>query len=142
MQSANRAVDEMSYKFNFLKLEVWQLARVLNRQLFDLTKNFPSDEKFGLISQIRRASVFIASNLADGSAKNSKKDQAHFSTIAFSSTMEVLNLLILAKDLDYINEEVYSTIRPDVEKLANKINALKQSQLASIERIHKSTITQ
>lgn len=68
-----------------------------------IRKDFPADEKFGLISKLRRACISICSNLAEGSSRNSYKDKARFTEIAYGSLMEVLNQLILAADLDLIS---------------------------------------
>ena len=79
------------YIFSFEKLEVWIESKEFTKQIYAITSKFPDTEKFGLISQIRRASISIASNIAEGSARKSFKDKAHFSTIAFGSAVEVLN---------------------------------------------------
>ena len=94
-----------------------------------ITQNFPSEEKFGLINQLRRASVSVASNLAEGTSRNTNKDKAHFTTMAFSSLMEVLNQIIIAKELGFIEEKDYQKIRTEIEKISNKLNALRKSQL-------------
>ena len=121
----------MAYTFSFEKLNVWIDSKELIKQIYFVTKEFPSDEKFGLTSQLRRASVSVASNLAEGTSRNTNKDKAHFSTLAFSSLMEVLNQIIIAKELNFIEESKYSEIRLDIEKIANKLNALRKAQLNS-----------
>ncbi len=78
------------YVFSFEKLEVWKESILLVKTIYKLTDNFPSTEKFGLISQLRRASISISSNLAEGTSRNTNKDKAYFSNVAYSSTMEVL----------------------------------------------------
>jgi four helix bundle protein len=119
----------MSYKFSFEKLEVWQLSKDFVKEIYKITKVFPSNEKYGLVSQINRASVSIASNLAEGSARSSPKDQAHFSQLAYSSMMEVICQLIIAKDLSMINKEKYQNLRTKAEEIPNKINALRNYQI-------------
>lgn len=116
------------YIFSFEKLEVWKESLELSKEIYKLTKNYPSVEKFGLVSQLRRASNSISSNLAEGTSRMSSKDKAHFTTIAFSSTMEVLNHLILSKELDFIEEKSYLDIR---DKISNMLNALRKAQLNS-----------
>jgi len=64
--------------FGFEKLEVWKEAKVLAVEIYQLTSDFPNTEQFGLVSQLRRASVSISSNLAEGTSRISKKEQAHF----------------------------------------------------------------
>ncbi len=121
----------MSYTFSFEKLTVWIDSKELIKQIYLITKQFPSNEKFGLTSQLRRASVSIASNLAEGTSRNTNKDKAHFTTLSFSSLMEVLNQIIISYELDFIEEKEYSKIRTDIEKIANKLNALRKAQLNS-----------
>ena len=116
---------------SFEKLEVWQLSRKLTVEVFMLTKKFPKKEIYGLTSQLKRASLSVASNIAEGSSRISGKDRAHFSVIAFSSLMEVLNQLIIANDLDYLSNEELSSIRVKISELSNKLNALRNSQLNS-----------
>lgn len=81
-----------------------------------------------MTNQLRRAAVSVSNNLAEGSARKTKKDQANFTTMSYSSLMEVLNMLILALDLEYINEKDYLELRPLVEEITNKLNALRNSQ--------------
>ncbi len=83
------------YIYSFEKLDVWKDAKELTKQIYSITKAFPSEEKFGLTSKLRRAFVSIASNIAKGSSRKSGKDQAHFSVIAYSSTVAVLNQLFI-----------------------------------------------
>ncbi len=119
------------YIFSFEKLEVWKEATSLCKKIYTLTENFPSSEKFGLISQLRRASVSISSNLAEGTSRTTNKDKAHYTTIAYSSTMEVLNQLILAKELEFLSEESYNKLRTSIYKITNMLNALRKAQLNS-----------
>ena len=117
------------YVFSFEKLEVWKESKVLVKNIYGLTSNFPNEEKFGLTSQLRRASISIASNLAEGTSRNTNKDKAHFTTISYSSTMEVLNQIIISKELEFISEEEYNNIRAQIYKISNMLNALKRAQL-------------
>jgi four helix bundle protein len=117
------------YQFSFEKLEVWQLARQFAAEIYHLTERFPKDERFGLVSQLRRASISIASNLAEGAGRTSSKDQANFYQLAYSSTLEVLNQLIISSDLNFIKEPYLSHCRSKTEELANKINALHKSAI-------------
>lgn len=115
--------------YSFEKLEVWKESMALVNLIYKLTDSFPSEEKFGLSSQLRRASVSIASNLAEGTPRKTKKDKAHFTTMSFSSTMEVLNQLIISKDLEFITEDNYTLARQKIEKITNMLNALRSYQL-------------
>lgn len=76
--------------FSFEKLIAWQKGRELALSIYKITKQFPKDETFGLTSRMRRCSISIASNLAEGSGRNSLKDKARFSEIAYASSVELL----------------------------------------------------
>ena len=99
------------YIFSFEKLKVWQDAIQLSKEVYKITSTFPNDEKFGLVSQMRRATNSIAANLAEGTSRNTNKDKAHFTTIAYSTTMEVLNHIILSKELEFISEKNYLELK-------------------------------
>ena len=115
--------------YSFEKLEVWKESIELVKSIYKITGTFPAEEKFGLISQLRRASVSIASNLSEGTSRKTNKDKAHFTTISFSSAMEVLNQLIISKELNFISENDYILVRNKIEKITNMLNALRNSQL-------------
>lgn len=115
--------------YSFEKLEVWKESLALVKQVYSITESFPSEEKFGLTSQLRRASISISSNLAEGTSRKTQKDKAHFTTISFSSAMEVLNQLIISKDLGFISENDYILARTKIEKITNMLNALRNYQL-------------
>ena len=114
--------------YSFEKLECWQHARQLAVWTYKATKDFPSEEKFGIISQMRRASVSVASNIAEGTSRKTAKDQSHFSTISYSSTIELLNDLIIANDLEYLSNENYKVGREMIEKQTLLIAGLRKSQ--------------
>ena len=119
------------YEYNFEKLEVWKYSIEFAKNIYEITEKFPDIEKFGLVSQIRRAVVSVSSNIAEGSAKQSLKDQARFTEIAFGSLMEILNQIILSVKLKFIKEKDYIDIREHIENLSRQLNALKKSQLKS-----------
>ena len=117
------------YIYSFEKLEVWKESRNLTKIIYQITSHYPENEKFGLTSQLRRASVSVCSNLAEGSARITSKDKAHFSTMAYSSLIEVLNQIIISYDLGFIDEYDYINFRNLIESLSNKINSLRKFQL-------------
>ena len=117
------------YIYSFEKLEVWNESKEFTKSIYKLTSTFPDSERFGLVTQLRRASVSICSNIAEGSARKSFKDKAHFTTMAFSSTVEVLNQLILSFELDFIEEKDYLKLRQDIESVTNKLNGLRNYQV-------------
>ncbi len=114
--------------YSFEKLECWQHARQLAVWTYKATKDFPSEEKFGIISQMRRAAISVASNIAEGTSRKTAKDQSHFSTISYSSTIELLNDLIIANDLEYLSNENYKAGREMIEKQTLLIAGLRKSQ--------------
>lgn len=118
------------YTYSFEKLEVWKLSRKMVKSIYLLTKGFPDEEKFGITSQIRRVVVSISNNLAEGTSRKTMKDQSHFTVMAYGSLLEVLNMTMLALDLEFIDEDKYLSIRPEMEELGNKLNAFRNSQLA------------
>jgi four helix bundle protein len=119
----------MPYTYSFEKLQVWHDARRLVKMVYQVTEQLPVAEKYGLISQMRRASVSIVSNIAEGTGRSTKKDQAYFYQMAFSSLIELLNQLILSNDLEYIGKDELLQIRTEIELTSNKINALRKSRL-------------
>ena len=119
----------LMYVFSFEKLEVWLEAKEFSKMIYEITSNFPDTEKFGLTSQLRRASISIASNIAEGSARKSYKDKAHFTTMAFGSAVEVLNQLIISFELNFVSEVNYLKLREQLESITNKLNALRNYQI-------------
>lgn len=117
------------YVFSFEKLEVWVEAKEFSKAIYLITSKFPDTEKFGLTSQLRRASISICSNIAEGSARKSFKEKAHFTTIAFGSAVEVLNQLIISSELKFISENEYLDLRKNLESITNKLNALRNYQV-------------
>lgn len=117
----------MKPRFRFEKLTVWQEARALNRTTYRLTRTFPRHELFAMTSQVRRASVSVPSNIAEGSGRNSDKDFAHFLEQAYGSLMEVASLFYLALDEGYISEQEVNLLFDSVETLAKRIAALNRS---------------
>ena len=117
------------YIYGFEKLEVWREAKDLTLIIYRIIMKFPKSEQYGLTTQLRRASISICSNLAEGSIYKSPNQKAHYSTIAFASAVETINHLILALELNYIGQSSYSNLRTRLEKITNKISALKAYQL-------------
>ncbi|MFP9099640.1 four helix bundle protein [Flavobacterium sp. RHBU_24] len=113
---------------------MWIDSKMFTKNIYILTSGFPDSEKFGLVSQLRRASVSICSNLAEGSARSSFKDKAHFTNMAFSSAVEILNQLIISHELGFLSEPNYLAARNNLEGITNKLNGLKKYQLSQINK--------
>ena len=119
----------MGYIYSFENLDVWKIAKDFVIKLYRITNNFPDCEKFGIILQIRRSAVSVASNLAEGNSRTTNKDQAHFTQMAYGSMMEIVCQLIISKELGYLSKNDYDLLRDKAEEITNKLNALKKYQL-------------
>lgn len=96
----------------------------LVKEVYLLTKNFPSDEKFGLVQQIQRSCISIPSNIAEGSGRNSDKDFTRFLDIAFSSSFELETQIILSFELKYITEDDFNKIKTLISEVQKMIYGL------------------
>ncbi|WP_010179835.1 four helix bundle protein [Aquimarina agarilytica] len=92
---------------NYKELEVWKVSRNLVKQIYSITNNFPKMEVYGLISQIRRCSISIPSNIAEGCGRRSSKDTLQFLFIARGSLYELETQLYLSLDLEYLNNQEF-----------------------------------
>lgn len=113
---------------NYKNLNVWKNARSFIKDIYETTMSFPDSEKFGISTQIRRNSISISSNIAEGSGRNTEKEFLNFLKIARGSSFETESLLILANDLHYIKD-------PDFNKLEPKIVEIQKMLFGLIERI-------
>jgi len=112
---------------NFKELKIWQKSRILVKIVYEITKNFPEKENFGLTSQLQRAAISIPTNIAEGSGRNSNKDFARFLEIAISSAFEVETEIILSHDLGYISENVLNETISKVQEIQKMIYVYRNS---------------
>ncbi|HZV69755.1 MAG TPA: four helix bundle protein [Saprospiraceae bacterium] len=119
--------------YSFEKLDVWQETKKLAVKIYRITREFPKDERFGLISQMRRAGISISSNIAEGTSRYSGKDQVRFYEIAYGSLMELLNQLIISCDLEFLKEENLEVLRLDIDSISYKLTRLRDSKLNQSE---------
>ena len=112
---------------SFLDLEGWKEGHSLVLNIYKITKGFPKDEVFGLSSQMRRCSVSITSNIAEGFSRNSYKEKVQFYLTALGSTTELQNQLIVAKDVGYINLETFNNLYEKSIKVHKILNGLIKS---------------
>jgi four helix bundle protein len=110
--------------YAFEKLDVWQLSRKLNLCIYEITKQFPHEDRYILTSQIRSSSNSISANIAEGISRTSVNEKIRFLNIAYGSAIETLNHLILCFDIERIDEKTYLDIRNKIEQLTNKLNSL------------------
>lgn len=113
--------------FPFENLIAWKKAKSFYHKIRDITKTFPSDEKYDLVSQMNRASHSIVSNIAEGSGRSSGKDQARFYTMSYSSLLEVGSDLILVYDRKYIDNEKLEELKIDSFELIRILSGLRSS---------------
>jgi len=114
--------------FGFEKLDVWQKALELADVVYELTRGFPELERYGLVNQMRRAAVSVASNIAEGSSRASKKDFARFIEIAYGSIMELVAQLHIAQRQKFIGTKAAGDLYRDADKIARMLSGL-QSHL-------------
>jgi four helix bundle protein len=108
----------------FEKLIVLKKSHSFVLKIYEITKNFPKEEMYGLTSQIRRAAVSIPSNIVEGKSRNSKKDYLRFLLISRGSLEEVKYQLLLSKDLNYIKEKEYIKLYDLTNEVGKLINGL------------------
>ena len=112
--------------FRFENLEIWKLAVEYASEIYKLTITFPREETFGLVSQLRRASVSVSSNIAEGSGASTIKDYKNYLDIAIKSTLETSSLLYIATTQNYLDEKTRLKFYEDAEKQIRKIRAFKK----------------
>jgi len=108
----------------FKRLEVWKDAMILVKKVYTVTSSFPESERFGLTSQLQRAIVSVASNIAEGSGRGTQKDFINFLNHARGSLYEVMTQMEMAATLCYFSRDEIDLIIEDCESLARRINAL------------------
>jgi four helix bundle protein len=113
--------------FNFEKLDVWQEAIQFADLLYQITNSFPSEERFGLTNQMRRAAVSISSNLAEGSSRGSRPDFARFIEIATGSLFEVVSQATISRRQNFLDQSAYERIYAAPEKQSRMLSGLRKS---------------
>ena len=119
--------------FSFEKLDVYQKAKVLVKDVYLLQNAFPKEERYALGDQVRRAAVSITANLAEGSGRQSLKEKIHFIEIAFGSMTEVFCELQIACDLGYIHQEQLDALRPQFTDISKMLSGLRNKFQALLD---------
>lgn len=101
----------------FRDLEIWKKSRSFCLEIYEVTVNFPDEEKFGLTNQLRRAAVSMASNIAEGCSRKFNKDFSRFLEIAIGSMYEIENQLLISNDLNFISSD-------DLDSLLTKLKSI------------------
>ena len=118
--------------FTYRKLLVYQRSKDFVRQVYCLLKLFPKEEQYALCDQLRRASISIASNIAEGMGRSSIKEQVHFIEIAYGSLNEVMCQIELAHDLHFINAEQLLQIEEHYRNISQMLSGLRNKRLTLI----------
>jgi four helix bundle protein len=116
---------------DFRQLKVWGKAHHLTLQVYKITTFFPSDERFGLTGQLRRAAASIATNIAEGCGRESERELARYMSIAAGSASEVEYQLLLACDLNYIQDETHRDLNQQVNVIKRMLNSFIQKLKAN-----------
>jgi four helix bundle protein len=121
-------------EFRFEKLDAWKLAIEFCDRLYTITKAFPSDERFGLTSQLRRAGSSVPANIAEGAGRISDRDNLRFIEIAYGSLMEVISHLEVAHRQGYLQSSDRENVRAAADQLAGLRNHLKDRVESKLPR--------
>lgn len=114
----------MKTKDNFKNLKVWKKSVDLAVKVYHITKGFPSEEKFGIISQMRRASVSISSNIAEGTAKSTSKSFANSLDISLGESYELETQAVIANLVGLLSNEKFAELDSDISEVQRMINGL------------------
>jgi four helix bundle protein len=116
-------------RFHFQNLRVWSKSVEVVKLVYQMSTHFPSSEKYGLVSQMRRASVSILSNIAEGNSRFKSKDRARFFEVAFSSTVELQAQIVLCFELKFIQEVDFQKLVNMTQEITKMLNGLHKHQL-------------
>ena len=111
---------------NFKELSVWQKAHQMVLEVYRITRMFPSDERFGLVSQLRRSAASVPANIAEGCGRNSDRDFSRFLSIAAGSASETEYHILLAHDLKFIERSDYLELDQRINEIKRMLNAFMQ----------------
>jgi len=118
---------------SFTGLHTWREAHTLVLEVYKLTKSFPSDERFGLVSQLRRASVSVSSNIAEGFRRKTKNEKQRFYEMAQASFTEVQNQLLISRDIHYVSADQFTQISGQSVRVGRLITGLSRSAFSQLQ---------
>jgi four helix bundle protein len=110
----------------FRDLKVWQRSHTLVKQVYAITRRFPEDERFGIVTQLRRAAVSVPTNIAEGAKRIHGKEYARFLNVAEASLAETQYLLLLSSELGYVSPALFSTRDAEIEEISRMLFSLRQ----------------
>ena len=116
----------------FKQLKVWEKVHILIVEVYNITKSFPPDERFGLTGQLRRAVASVPTNIAEGCGRDTERDFARFLSIAAGSASELEYQLLLACDLGYVENESFKDLTQQVNEIKMMLNSFIQKLTANI----------
>ena len=119
------------------QLDVWKKSVDFTIDVYKMTESFPKDERFGLISQIRRASVSIAANIAEGAGRRSDKEFLNFLSMSQGSASEVETELLISLRLNFLSNEDYRNLMQQLDEIGRMITGLGNHLKAKLERVQK-----
>lgn len=111
----------------FKDLEIWRLSRAFCSDIYDITSSFPETEKFGITNQLRRASVSVPSNIAEGCSRKSKRDFSRFLEIAIGSMYEIETQLLISNDLDFIQKNDLNGLLKNLDSIIKMTSKFKST---------------
>ena len=121
-------------RHEYRKLKIWQKSMDLSVLIYKTTGQFPKDEIYALVSQLKRAVVSIPSNIAEGSGRNTDKEFIQFLFIAYGSSCELDTQIELSKRLNFISEEEYNSITSEINEIQKMIFKLRDKLLSNLEK--------
>ena len=125
----NVMILKMEETYYFERLDAWQQSRQLVVKVYQLLEKFPKEEKYALCEQLRRSSISVPSNIAEGTGRIAIKETIHFLEIAYGSLMEMYCQLQIAVDLNYITEADFMEIKPLIFKVSKLLSGLRRSKI-------------
>jgi four helix bundle protein len=112
---------------NYKELTVWKLAIDLAKDIFLLVKKFPKEDRYGTTDQIKRSTISISSNIAEGSGRLSQKEFVYFLSVAYGSSCELDSLLTVCKEIEYINADESDDLNNKVIRIQKMIRSLQST---------------
>jgi four helix bundle protein len=109
------------------KLNVWKKAIEFVKRIYQITGEFPSEEKFGLVSQMRRSAISIASNISEGAGRNNKKEFNQFLGVAQGSSSELETQLIIARELGFMKDQLAAELISELDSISKMIVGLQRA---------------
>lgn len=112
---------------NYKELTVWKYAISLAKDIFLLLKKFPKEERYSTVDQIKRCTISISSNIAEGSGRTSNKEFLYFLSVAYGSSCELDSLLTVCKEIEYINDDESKDLTSKVVRIQKMIRSLQST---------------